>query len=255
MDLVPVNKEIQKKIYDDLFSPWLKEAWQALGNIVWLVTTITLPLLYAKEYTNNILNKNLKNYQAKIKVIPEEERVEVQPEIGVPILEKLNYYNNEKLVNLFTQLLANASNVKTLSKVHPKYISIVENIGEDEAVILEYIYKKHITQIPTINVHSKYKDNKKWYKILLSNYSEINLIDNLNFNSNIVSYIANFISLGILKIDAHKSLVNETDYNRLKSSEYIKSIKPLDSDSEIDFDEWVIDVTGLWKKFLEAIFN
>lgn len=40
---------------------------------------------------------------------------------------------------MFTILLANASNIKTLDKAHPKFAQIVQNMTPDEALIIQYL--------------------------------------------------------------------------------------------------------------------
>lgn len=253
MDLIPIDKEIQKKIYDDLFSPPLKEAWDSLRNIIWLVTVITLPILYAKKWTNKVLDNNLKNYQEKVLEIPANNRIVVQPEIGVPILEKLNHYSNIKLVNLFTELLAKASDKDNVAKVHPKYISIVENLSEDEAVILEYISKNDLLQIPMISVHSK-KVGKVSYVPLLENYSVLSNISWLNFKENIDVYLSNLVSLWIIEISTSKFLSDENMYKSIISSDKVNVLKPRNWE-EIDIQKWVIEIKWFWTSFLDAIFN
>ena len=255
MDLIPIDKEIQKKIYDDLFSPSLQEAWEALKNVVWLVTTITLPFAYAKKWTNKTLDRNLENYQQKLLRVPIEDRIDVLPEAWVPILEKLNYYSNEKLVDLFTELLAKASDKNNLAKVHPKYINIVENLSEDEALILEYINKRRFFKIPFINIHSKTKENNH-YSVLLENYSDLFNIESVNFPENMNAYTNNLISLWILKIKWQGThIANDKLYSDLEKNEKVKNIKPQNEGDTLETKKWVMEVTHFWISFLDAIFN
>ena len=55
--------------------------------------------------------KQLNEYKEKLEQIPEEKQCEVHPQIGTPIIEKLSYTAYEEVADLFTTLLANASNV------------------------------------------------------------------------------------------------------------------------------------------------
>ncbi|MBO7095204.1 DUF4393 domain-containing protein [bacterium] len=54
----------------------------------------------------------------------------------------MSYYSNEILSNMFIELLAKSADKKNVNDVLPSYIKIIENLSEDEAFILEYIYEK-----------------------------------------------------------------------------------------------------------------
>lgn len=257
LNLVNVDSELAKKIYDDVFSPSLKKAWNALSDIIGLVTSITVPIAMMNNYTNFILRKNLKKYEKKLEDIDIADRVSVNPEIWVPILEKLTYYNNDTLSNLFLELLTKASNRKAISSVHPKYIKIIENLSEDEAIILKFIFDKKSSSLPAINVHLSEKW-KKGYSVIMRNFSEIHLIESINFRDRVDLYLNNLHSLWIISIWWIESFTDKKVYDPLKNSEEIKRIKQYYNNpaSEYIFKEAetiiVITSFGLW--FLKAVF-
>jgi len=258
MDLSFIDKEIQNKIYDDLFSPSLKNAWQALGNLVWLVETITLPFyianIYTKTRTNNILRKNLERYEEKIKDIPDTDRIPVQPEIWVPILNKLTYYNNERLSDLFLELLSKSANKNKISEVHPKYIGIIENLSEDEAIILEYIKNNYTLKenqaIPYININLDNGGAIGTFERKISYFSELKDISNLSFPENIYNYIENLISLWILDKSEWSYLSDEKEYNELIADPIVTKLKEEHetswSKATIQFEKKFFQITYLW---------
>jgi hypothetical protein len=258
MDLIPLDKEIQRKVYDDLFWPSLKEAWKALWNIAGLVTTISLPIQLLNHYANGILRNNINKLNEKLKNIPEENIIEATPDIWVPILEKLTYTKNEKISDLFLELLKKASNKNELSLVHPKFIKIIESLSEDEALILEYIFKKHIFQIPfiTVNLHKKWESS---YNTILNFFTWLGENINLNYNNNLNSYLQNLESLWIIKSMNDIYLVDVWEYKPydfLINHQIIKNIeKWLNPEiQEIKNKKGLFEITQLWIDFLNAIY-
>jgi len=258
MDLVPLDKEIQKKVYDDLFSPSLQQAWKALWNIASLVTTITLPIMYLNHYANEIFRNNIEKLNNKLKGVLDENIIETQPEIWVPILEKLTYTKNEKISDLFLELLKKASNKNEISLVHPKYIKIIENLSEDEALILEYLNKNQITRIFSLSINYEEK-GLKWYRIALSKYTWLENHINLNFSQNLSLYINNLESLWILNYwwSIYQPDTEEfKPYEVLQKSKQIVNIKKEIEENWYIYKEkkWFFELTNLWEDFLEALY-
>lgn len=123
----------------NLFSPSTKQVGLALGNLFGLFNTVTLPVKLLNEYAQH----NYAKYSEKLKDIPEEQIKEVEPEIGIPVMEKLSYTKNEDLANAYANLLANASRKDRVNIVHPGFISKINSMSPDEAKILELIKDKN----------------------------------------------------------------------------------------------------------------
>lgn len=89
--------------------PASKQLGLALGNVFGLLNTATLPFKFANTianswYENAIAKRNIENLADKMKDIPEEKIKEVEPEIAIPILERLSYTSNSDLANAFANL-------------------------------------------------------------------------------------------------------------------------------------------------------
>lgn len=258
MDLLPLDNEIQKKVYDDLFWPTLKEAWKALWNIAWLVTTISLPIMYLNHYANWVFRNNIDKLDKKLKEIPEENIIDVTPDIWVPILEKLTYTQNEKISDLFLELLKKASNKDEISLVHPKYTKIIESLSEDEALILEYIFKNKLFQIPyiDINLHKKWQTS---YNTIITLFTCLDEKINLIFKNNLNSYIQNLESLGIFKFMNDLYIVDNWEYKPYDFLINHQTVKNVESwinneTEEVKTKKGLFTVTQFWIDFLNSVY-
>ena len=72
----------------------------------------------------------------------------MNPQIGVPIIEKLGYITNDEIADLFTNLLTKASSVDTVNLAHPSFVQLIERLSVDEARIIKYLFNKE--DIPCI---------------------------------------------------------------------------------------------------------
>ena len=99
--------------------------------------------------------KRLNEYGEKLEQIPEDKQCEVHPQIGTPIVEKLSYTTNEEIADLFTTLLANASNIDMVNTAHPSFVNMIERMSSDEARLLKYLKGKDDIQYCSFKGHIK----------------------------------------------------------------------------------------------------
>ncbi|GHV59810.1 hypothetical protein AGMMS49579_27270 [Spirochaetia bacterium] len=112
------NPDILKLLYQDLAQPSVKKVGDALGSVFGIAGTLMLPIKMINEKTNLLFTKRMEQYKEKINSIPDERIAEVPPEIGIPILDKLTYVQDEDIAGLYLNLLAKASDKTDASKVH-----------------------------------------------------------------------------------------------------------------------------------------
>ncbi|HOU69620.1 MAG TPA: Abi-alpha family protein [Paludibacteraceae bacterium] len=105
-------------IYTDAAQPSVQAVGKALGTVFEFSTSFLLPVKLLNEKFRLNFEKRIKEYEKKLEQIPEEKRVEVQPQIGTPIIEKLSYTTSDEISDLFTTLLANASNADMINTAH-----------------------------------------------------------------------------------------------------------------------------------------
>ena len=142
--LISIDTEILSIIYKDLASPGVKKVGQALATVFDLCNTLLLPLKLKNARAKALFESQMEQYCAQLEKIPEEKIVEVAPEIGVPILEKLSKTTNRVLSDLYINLLTNASNIDRVTNTHPRFISIIESLTPDEVKILESVKGKRV---------------------------------------------------------------------------------------------------------------
>lgn len=186
--------------------PAAEQAGKALGNIIGLFNTLTLPVKLFNEYSE----KNYKKYSEKIKDIPNEKIKEVEPEIGIPLMEKLSYTSNNDLAEAYINLLAKASNKDDVELVHPGFINKINSMSPDEIKILEYLKNKKDIEY----IIYKVKNNEATNFILSHKLTGLENILQLT-SERIQLHIENLISLNILEDKEGAWFSNEEGYNRL----------------------------------------
>ncbi len=246
------DPKIRERIYDDLFSPALSNAWVALWNIFYLATTVTVPLALLWRGANIWLENSLKKYEEKIKEIPESDRVEVRPDIWVPILENLSHTSDEKIWDLFIKLLEKWTNKQTASLVHPKYIKIIETLSHDDAVVVNYLIKYLLNKGQNLACIQIRKKTMWWFEILIDKFCWSEILESMENPEQLSLTLDNLISLWLISIDFSTSFVKESLYDSLISD---KSIEEFTSNSEVyEIKKWILSITNLWASFISTIW-
>lgn len=252
VDLVKATPNILGQVYGDLAKPSVTAVGKALGTVFEFSTSFLLPVKLLNEKFKLNFTKRLNEYQEKLKQIPEDKQCEVHPQIGTPIIEKLSYTTNDEIADLFTTLLANASNIDMVNTAHPSFVSMIERMSPDEARILKYLKGK--TEIQYCTFNGNVLEGKGYHTIddhvtLLSNEVD------LGFPQNIKAYLANFISMGILIDMSSLYKVDKTIYNKIRN---IWNLKERESQlvpnifKSISVKESFFEVTDFGKLFIQA---
>lgn len=259
MDLIKEIVEtpaILKEIYGDLAKPGIQQAGKALSTIIGLGNTILWPAALLNEKAKIALENNLNKYRKKIKGVPEEEIIEVPPEIGVPIAEKLSYVTNEELSEMYTELLAKASQLSKANVAHPSFVNVINNISPDEAILLKSI--KGMQGVPFIEVRLKKKQKNEW-QTLNSMQAGISCLSSLKYPQNVHAYFSNLEGLGIFQIRQDVFMVGENIYEPLENhakASYTQMEQQLQGqDQEIIYQRGKIEITPFARLFIEACFT
>ena len=128
--------DLLKDVYGDLAKPAVQEVGKALGAVLGLGNTILYPIYAANGRAKIALEKNFERYRQKLEAVPPEHVVEVNPEIGVPIAEKLAYVADSTLAEMYVELLTRASDSRTVGMVHPSFVNILSSLSPDEGLLL-----------------------------------------------------------------------------------------------------------------------
>lgn len=252
LDLVKGTPNILGQIYEDLAQPSVKAVGQALGTVFEFSTSFLLPVKLLNEKFNMNFKKRITEYEKKLEEIPEEKRCEVHPQVGTPIIEKLSYTTNDEIADLFTTLLANASNIDMVNTAHPAFISIIERLSPDEARIIKYLKGKEDIQYCDFRGNVK---NGNGYNTIIEHATLIPQEVHLAFPKNVNAYLANFVSLGILFDMVGTYRIDQTIYNKIKEFygfEKLKTQLAPNVFKEVVANNSYYKVTDFGKLFIQA---
>ena len=252
LDLVKGTPNILGQIYEDLAQPSVKAVGQALGTVFEFSTSFLLPVKLLNEKFKMNFKKRITEYEKKLEEIPEEKRCEVHPQVGTPIIEKLSYTTNDEIADLFTTLLANASNIDMVNTAHPVFISIIERLSPDEARIIKYLKGKEDIQYCDFRGNVK---NGNGYNTIIEHATLIPQEVHLAFPKNVNAYLANFVSLGILFDMVGTYRIDQTIYNKIKEFygfEKLKTQLAPNVFKEVVANNSYYKVTDFGKLFIQA---
>ena len=254
-DMLPILREaaqtpgLLKMIYGDLARPGVAQVGKALSTIIGLGNTLLWPVALVNEKAKIALQRNLEKYRAQLDGVPEEKIVQVPPEVGVPIAEKLAYVTNDELSTLYVNLLAKASTRETASCGHPSFANIIQNLSPDEAILLKEL------RDPTPFLTAKFvkKVARDWWTAgdLLTGL-ETSVC--LTFPNNLVAYFSNFDGLGLIGIRRDLCMAAPPLYEKLEEH-YRPVIEAFPYDREnhdLEFARGKIEVTPFGRLFIDA---
>lgn len=246
------EKGLLALVYKDLLRPSVQVMGKSLKAVLEFVSTPFMALQLQNDKNKLNLKKRLDEYAQKLDSIPEDKRCEVHPQIGLPIIEKLTYTTCDEIADLFTSLLASASNTDTANTAHPAFISMIERMSPDEARILEYLKDKEDIQYCDINAYS---NQNSGYDTLAEHVTMIEHDVALIYPKNTNAYLANLVSLGILRDKKGTFRMDKTQYNRIREEylveEFTASAVP-EIYKSIEVEESYYQVTPFGRLFIQA---
>lgn len=246
------EKGLLALVYKDLLRPSVQVIGKSLKAVLEFVSTPFMALQLQNDKVKLNLEKRLDEYAQKLYSIPEDKRCEVHPQIGLPIIEKLTYTTSDEIADLFTNLLASASSVDTANSAHPAFISMIERMSTDEARILVYLKDKE--DIPYCDINA-YSNQNSGFGTLFEHVTMIEEDVSLSYPENTNAYLANFVSLGILRDKKGTFRMDKTQYNRIKEKYQVEELTaefvPKRWKS-IDVEESYYQVTPFGRLFIHA---
>jgi hypothetical protein len=236
--------------YGDLLKPGVKQVGKALATIIGLGNTILWPIAVGNERARIALERNLEKYRSQLETIPDEKIIAVQPEVGVPIAEKLSYVNDEELSSLYVNLLAKASTIDTTKFAHPSFVNVINNLCPDEAVYLKELHKKG--GAPFIEIRLCEKNSAKFSIFCLS--TTIIPPVEVSFPDNEEAYLSNFEGLGLVKIrrDILSAVTGVYEDLESKAKPQLDAMTIDKEKMEFRFERGKIEITPFGKLFMDA---
>lgn len=246
------EKGLLALVYKDLLRPSVQVIGKSLKAVLEFVSTPFMALQLQNDKVKLNLEKRLDEYAQKLHSIPEDKRCEVHPQIGLPIIEKLTYTTSDEIADLFTNLLASASSVDTANSAHPAFISMIERMSTDEARILVYLKDKE--DIPYCDINA-YSNQNSGFGTLFEHVTMIEEDVSLSYPENTNAYLANFVSLGILRDKKGTFRMDKTQYNRIKEKYQVEELTAKfvpERWKSIDVEESYYQVTPFGRLFIHA---
>jgi hypothetical protein len=251
IDCIKNSSELIKTIYEDAAQPAVRNVGKALGTIfdkpnIWL-----LPMWLNNEKAKAIFTRNMEKYKESLYKEEENEIVEVIPEIGVPILNKLSYIQNEDIADMFVNLLVTASVKTTEGYAHPSFVNIISNMSSDEAKILNALKTDLFLQrlFPFIDIVTTI-GKKQWIKTG-AYLTSIEYRMDLLFPKNISLYFENLITLGLLFPNEY-GVADERLYKSIVDY-YEKKYELSREDRIVKYRSF--EITNLCKRFMSACIS
>lgn len=253
VELVKAGANVLGQFYQDLAQPSVKAIGQALATVFELCPNSLLSLKLWTEKRKLNFAKRLNEYKEKLEQIPEDKRCEVDTQIGTPIVEKLTYTTNDEIADLFTTLLANASNIDTVNRAHPAFIDIIGRLSEDEARIIQYL--RTVIEVPYCSFRAISKAENGGFITILDHATMLPYYTSLTFPQNITAYLSNLISLGVLSDEDGLYKIDNTEYDNICLKNGLESLKEKlvpQSFKEIEVSKSYYKVTPFGKLFIDA---
>ncbi|MGB1241353.1 MAG: Abi-alpha family protein [Chitinophagales bacterium] len=251
INLPNIPKELLSEIYKDSARPGVQQIGKALGNILSIVNTVSIPFKLANQKANIWFENNLEKYREKMSYIGLENIQPVLPEIAVPIVEKMAYTTCSELGEMFANLLKNASTKGGMDKAHPNFVNIISSISKDEAIILEDFYKNPLP-IPALFLKVTRLD-KTWNTPIMC-FTHYDSDTRLDYPNNNEFYMNNLENLGL--IYRSQGTLADTDYKKLEVK-FQRKIKPIKENKGEKYGMYRnhIGVAPFGKLFLKAVFE
>ena len=246
------EKGLLALVYKDLLRPSAQVIGESLKAVLEFASTPFMALQLQNDKLKLNLKKRLDEYAQKLDSIPEDKRCEVHPQIGLPIIERLTYTTCDEIADLFTSLLASASSTDTANTDHPAFISMIERMSPDEAKILEYLKDKEDIQYCDINAYS---NQNSGYDTLAEHVTMIEDDVALIYPENSNAYLANLVSLGILRDEKGTFKMDKTQYNRIREKCHIEELTASavpEIYKSIKVEESYYQVTPFGRLFIQA---
>lgn len=211
--------ELANNFYSDI-RPIVQPVSKCIGAVLDFIST---PVCFLSEKSKINFEKRLEEYKAKMAEVRDENKCEVHPEIGVPIMQVLHYTTNDEIADMFTNLLTTASVDTTAGNAHPAFIEYIKQMSPDEARIVKYLKNK--SSIPHLTIRVYFKEEDKGFITPLEN--AVSLCDDVAmiYPQNVGVYLSNLLSLGIIEDSGTMHLVDNSLYDKIIEYNHLDEAK------------------------------
>lgn len=176
----------------------------------------------------------------------------MHPQIGTPIIEKLSYTTTDEIADLFTSLLASASNKEKVNLAHPSFVGIIESLSTDEARIVQFLKGK--MEIEYCEFQGRIKGGNG-YVTLVRRATLLTRDVSFDFPENIEAYLSNLVSQGVLNDMAGLYKVSTSVTDQICEYYHLEDIRAQyvpTRFTKIEVERSYYSVTELGRMFIDA---
>jgi hypothetical protein len=128
-------KKLLPQVYADAAQPVVKEIGNVLGRSVRVLLAPLRGFLWGWEQIEQVI---IEGVEQRLKSRPEENMKTPDPEIAVPLIQTLSYTaQNEKLREMYLNLLANSMDKSQDKNVHPSFVEIIRQMNSLDATLFK----------------------------------------------------------------------------------------------------------------------
>jgi hypothetical protein len=199
------------------------------------------------------LEHNLGRYTEWLKTQPQEKLKRPEPEIAVPVLQKLSHVQDTSISNLFLNLLCKASSIEFDGRVHPYFMHVINSITPDEASMIKRIHEigqrilPYIVMMESAEGGGSDLSHKIVYKI------EIDYI--LKFGGNYGLYLNNLEQLGLVSDRMNNTTSDDSIYTNLYNKFKPEFEARISAGQSLGYRRGIIELTPLFSSFVEVCLN
>lgn len=247
-----VAKEVP--IYPDMVQPAAQELGKGLLTVAKTVNLALAPLEGVIWGFDKIKEKFFPKVEARLRNVPPENIITPQISVAGPIIEALRYAGSEeKLSDLYANLLAASMDKDSATKAHPAFTEIIKQLTPDEAKIVDMFPRERYMPIIDIKRIEKVESGfTSAYAVLVPNHSSLGEQAGCEHLDLVPAYLDNLVRLGLAEIAEDKYYTAEGVYDELENSNKAQAFKKaIEKDGKFtcEFGRKFLHVTALGKQF------
>lgn len=143
------DSEIAGKVYDDAASPAVRELGAMATDLLKTMRLFTAPFQLA-ALAQDRFSGWLDEARSRV---PEDKQVEAPPTVAGPALRAMLFMESDNpMADLFVSLLSKAINKDYQAQVHPGFVTVLEQLSPDEALLLTKLQKHGMLGVQLVHV-------------------------------------------------------------------------------------------------------
>ena len=265
-DNLPGDKALEiaaamgKDIYDDAFSPAMKEAGQGLANTV---RATLLPIALISDLTDACREKFRQFLYKSFLKVPEDKMSTPDPMVSAAIIrDVINSFDQETVQEMYSNLLASAMHYDHQKTVHPSFPFIISQLGPIDVLALGQINEKHF--LPVMEAKVDYFEPDSLPLPIVEPFCL--LPGHEDDYSNVAATLCNLSRLGLVhKVAPMMKAVSPNPFDELYHSKPFQPVRNIlqemegnhlgPSGSRIRIEHECLAPTALGQRFLETCIS